>query len=43
MWESGEGTDFHAVEQGAISVTPMRLDLTDEGALADMASWSLRA
>jgi len=41
VWESIEGTDFHAVEQGAISVTPLRLDLTDEGARTDMASWML--
>ena len=41
VWESVEGTDFHAVEQGAISVTPLRLDLTDEAARMDMASWTL--
>ena len=29
VWEATEGTDFHAVGQGFISVTPMRLDLTD--------------
>ena len=28
-----EGTDRWAVEQGWISLTPLRLDLTDEGAL----------
>ena len=41
VWESVEGTDFHAVEQGAISVTPLRLDLTDETARVDMGSWML--
>jgi len=29
-----EGTDRWAVEQGWISLTPLRLDLTDEKALA---------
>jgi 5'-nucleotidase len=41
VWEPREGTDFHAVEAGFISVTPMRLDLTDEQALVDMRSWNL--
>jgi 5'-nucleotidase len=41
VWQEVEGTDFHAVSEGAISVTPLRLDLTDERALVDMASWNL--
>jgi 5'-nucleotidase len=41
VWQSTEGTDFHAVEQGAISVTPLRLDLTDGPAQLDMESWML--
>lgn len=41
VWESIEGTDFHAVNDGCISVTPMRLDLTDEPALAEMLAWKL--
>jgi 5'-nucleotidase len=41
VWESVEGTDFHAVEQGEISITPMRLDLTDGAAMVEMASWGL--
>lgn len=40
-WESIVGTDFHAVNQGWISVTPMRLDLTADGALAELAAWDL--
>jgi 5'-nucleotidase len=28
-----EGTDRWAVENGYVSLTPLRLDLTDEGAL----------
>ncbi len=31
-----EGTDFGAVEAGRISVTPIRLDLTDHRALSDL-------
>lgn len=31
-----EGTDRWAVEQGYVSITPLRLDLTDEKALADV-------
>jgi len=31
--EAGEGTDFHAVEQGRISVTPLQVDLTDHSGL----------
>ena len=41
VWESVEGTDFHAVSEGRISVTPLRLDLTDERALVDLKSWKL--
>jgi 5'-nucleotidase len=33
-----EGTDRWAVEQNWISLTPLRLDLTDEGHLADLAA-----
>jgi len=41
VWEGREGTDFQAVSDGWISVTPLRLDLTDERAVADMHSWNL--
>jgi 5'-nucleotidase len=41
VWEADEGTDFHAVHHGYVSVTPLRLDLTDERALADLAGWNL--
>jgi 5'-nucleotidase len=27
--EAGEGTDFHATAQGAVSITPLQVDLTD--------------
>jgi 5'-nucleotidase len=41
VWESQEGTDFEAVEQGYVSVTPLSLDLTDYRAMVDMETWSL--
>jgi len=31
--EAGEGTDFHAVVHGRISITPLQVDLTDHEAL----------
>jgi 5'-nucleotidase len=31
--EAGEGTDFHAVAQGQVSITPLQVDLTDHAAL----------
>ena len=31
-----EGTDRWAIEQGYVSMTPLRLDLTDEKALAEV-------
>ncbi len=41
-WEqSGGGTDYDAVRDGWISVTPLHLDLTNHGALAELRSWRL--
>ncbi|MCA1591629.1 MAG: 5'/3'-nucleotidase SurE [Acidobacteria bacterium] len=34
-----EGTDYAAVEQGYISVTPMRSDMTNHNALAELGRW----
>jgi 5'-nucleotidase len=41
VWQEGNGTDFDAVSAGYISITPLRLDLTDERALSDLETWSL--
>lgn len=41
VWEGREGTDFQAVNDGWISLTPLRLDLTDDQALVDMRTWKL--
>lgn len=37
--DAGEGTDFHAVENGYISVTPLQIDLTGYDSLQSLASW----
>lgn len=34
--EAGEGTDFHAVANGFVSITPLQVDLTDH---AELAGW----
>jgi len=33
--DSDDGTDFHAVEHGHISITPLQIDLTDHASRAD--------
>lgn len=38
-----EGTDFHAVKRGRISVTPLHLDLTNYASLSVLQSWDLSA
>jgi 5'-nucleotidase len=43
IWEEEEDTDFLAVSQGFVSVTPLRLDLTDYRAMVDMSHWDLGA
>ncbi len=40
--DAGEGTDFHAIEEGAVSVTPLRVDLTRHEAVAGIADWLKR-
>ncbi len=37
--EAGPGTDFHAVAQGYVSVTPLQIDLTRHAALGTVAGW----
>jgi 5'-nucleotidase len=36
---NSDGTDYYAVRQGFVSVTPMRADMTNHNALAEIASW----
>ncbi len=35
--EAGEGTDFHAVASGQVSITPLQVDLTDHASRPDWA------
>jgi 5'-nucleotidase len=37
--EASEGTDFHAVAQGCISITPLQVDLTDHAASPRWQTW----
>jgi 5'-nucleotidase len=37
--DAGPGTDFHAVRNGFVSITPIQVDLTRHQALPDLASW----
>jgi 5'-nucleotidase len=37
--DAGPGTDFHAVESGRVSVTPLRLDLTHTAQLGRAREW----
>lgn len=37
--DAGEGTDFHAIKQGYVSVTPLQIDLTRHEGVQDLQSW----
>ena len=37
--DAGEGTDFHALREGYVSVTPLQIDLTRHAALAPLGRW----
>ncbi len=37
--DAGEGTDFHAVENGYASVTPLQIDLTHRALIGTVRSW----
>ncbi len=38
--DAGEGTDFHAIKHGFVSVTPMQVDMTKHSVLDDIQKWS---
>lgn len=38
--DAGEGTDFHAIKNGYVSITPMQVDMTNHGQIADLNEWS---
>jgi 5'-nucleotidase len=37
--DAGEGTDFHAVANGIVSLTPLQIDLTDAAQLPAVREW----
>jgi 5'-nucleotidase len=39
--DTAAGTDFHAVSEGYVSVTPLQVDLTRHSAIADLGEWLL--
>jgi len=41
IWQPVPGTDYHAVHEGRVSLTPLRLDLTDTESLDALRGWSL--
>lgn len=40
-WSGGEDSDFQAVEDGYISITPLHVDLTNYNLLEDVQAWRL--
>jgi 5'-nucleotidase len=40
--DAGEGTDFHAVEEGFVSVTPLQIDLTNRDQMPELRAWIAR-
>ena len=40
-WSGGADSDFHAVQEGYISVTPLHVDLTNYDLLGVVKSWKL--
>ena len=40
-WSAPEGTDFHAINSGYVSVTPLHLDLTNYSLMAEVEQWEL--
>ena len=40
--DAGEGTDFHAVSEGLVSITPLQIDLTHTGQIGMVNDWLAR-
>jgi 5'-nucleotidase len=40
--DAGPGTDFHAVENGYVSMTPLQIDLTHCGQIGTVEQWLQR-
>lgn len=41
-WEGGEDTDFFAIHQGYISITPVHLDMTNYSSLDELRKWTVK-
>jgi len=41
VWKPEPGTDYHAVHEGRVSLTPLQLGLTDPAAILRMQGWAL--
>ena len=37
--DAGDGTDFHAIDSGAVAVTPLQVDLTRHDSLQQLGEW----
>lgn len=37
--DTGPGTDFQAIEEGAVAVTPLKVDLTRHESMAELKTW----
>lgn len=37
--DAGPGTDFHAIAESCVSITPIKIDLTDEARVERVAAW----
>ena len=42
MKDFAEGTDFYAIMQNYVSITPLQIDLTSYQSLEDLSMWSKR-
>jgi 5'-nucleotidase len=40
--DAGEGTDFHAVANGFVSITPLQIDLTHVGQIGTVREWLVK-
>ncbi len=39
--DAGEGTDFHAIHHDRVSITPLRVDITDHPSISGLQNWLL--
>jgi 5'-nucleotidase len=39
-WQQSENSDYAAIEDGLVAITPLRADMTDYESLAKLQSWN---